>query len=42
VFQTLPGASFIVNGAIPVRNSALLSAGGGQRFLNGWAIGDPL
>jgi outer membrane autotransporter protein len=39
VFQALPGASFIVNGATPVPNSALLSAGGELRFLNGWAIG---
>ncbi|HEX5845996.1 MAG TPA: autotransporter outer membrane beta-barrel domain-containing protein [Rhodoplanes sp.] len=38
-FQTLPGASFIVNGAAPVPNSALLSAGGELRFLNGWALG---
>jgi hypothetical protein len=27
VFQTLPGASFIVNGATPRKNSALTSAG---------------
>jgi len=39
VFQALPGASFIVNGATPVSDSALLSAGGELRFLNGWAIG---
>ena len=39
VFQALPDASFIVNGATPVPNSALLSAGGELRFLNGWAIG---
>ena len=39
VFQALPGASFIINGATPVPNSALLSAGGELRFLNGWAIG---
>jgi len=39
VFQTLPGASFIVNGATPVPNSALVSAGGELRLLNGWAIG---
>ena len=38
VFQALPGASFIVNGATPVSDSALLSAGGELRFLNGWAI----
>ena len=28
-----------VNGATPVSDSALLSAGGELRFLNGWAIG---
>jgi T5SS/PEP-CTERM-associated repeat protein/autotransporter-associated beta strand protein len=39
VFQALPGANFIVNGAAPVPNSALLSAGGELRFLNGWALG---
>jgi outer membrane autotransporter protein len=38
VFQALPGASFIVNGAAPVPNAALLSAGGELRFLNGWAL----
>lgn len=38
VFQTLPGASFIVNGATPVPNSALPSAGGELRFLTGWAL----
>jgi uncharacterized protein with beta-barrel porin domain len=27
VFQMLPGASFIVNGATPAKNSALASAG---------------
>jgi len=39
VFQALPGASFIVNGATPVSDSALLSAGGELRFLSGWTIG---
>jgi uncharacterized protein with beta-barrel porin domain len=38
VFQALPGASFIVNGATPVPNSALASAGAELRFLNGWAV----
>jgi uncharacterized protein with beta-barrel porin domain len=32
LFQTLPGASFIVNGALPVKDSALVSAG---RIANG-------
>jgi autotransporter-associated beta strand protein len=35
VFQTLPGASFIVNGALPVKDSALVSAGGELRLANG-------
>jgi uncharacterized protein with beta-barrel porin domain len=35
VFQTLPGASFIVNGALPPHNSALTSAGAELRFTNG-------
>jgi uncharacterized protein with beta-barrel porin domain len=38
VFQALPGASFIVNGATPVPNSAVTSAGAELRFLNGWTI----
>jgi uncharacterized protein with beta-barrel porin domain len=33
VFQSLPGSSFIVNGATPPKNSALASAGG-QYFLS--------
>jgi autotransporter-associated beta strand protein len=35
VFQALPGASFIVNGATPARNSALTSAGTELRLANG-------
>jgi autotransporter-associated beta strand protein len=35
VFQTLPGASFIVNGATPAQNSALTSAGAELRLANG-------
>ena len=35
VFQTLPGASFIVNGATPAKNSALTSAGAELRLANG-------
>jgi outer membrane autotransporter protein len=38
VFQTLPGASFIVNGATPARNSALASAGAELRLANGVAL----
>jgi outer membrane autotransporter protein len=35
VFQTLPGASFIVNGATLAKNSALTSAGTELRLANG-------
>ena len=35
VFQSLPGASFIVNGAPPAKDSALASAGGELRLANG-------
>jgi autotransporter-associated beta strand protein len=35
VFQALPGASFIVNGATPAKNSALTSAGAELRLANG-------
>jgi YVTN family beta-propeller protein/autotransporter-associated beta strand protein len=35
LFQTLPGASFIVNGAAPAKNSALASAGVEYRLANG-------
>jgi uncharacterized protein with beta-barrel porin domain len=35
VFQTLPGASFIVNGAALAKNSALTSAGAELRLANG-------
>jgi uncharacterized protein YhjY with autotransporter beta-barrel domain len=35
LFQTLPGASFIVNGTLPVKDSALVSAGGELRVANG-------
>jgi uncharacterized protein with beta-barrel porin domain len=35
VFQTLPGASFIVNGATPAKDSALVSAGSELRLANG-------
>jgi uncharacterized protein with beta-barrel porin domain len=37
-FQTLPDASFIVNGATPAKNSALASAGAELRFANGVTI----
>jgi len=36
LFQTLPGASFIVNGATPAKNSALTSAGAEYRLASGF------
>ena len=38
VFQTLPDASFVVNGATPAQNSALTSAGAELRLANGVAL----
>jgi outer membrane autotransporter protein len=38
VFQALPGASFIVNGATPAKNSALTSAGVELRLINGVSL----
>jgi uncharacterized protein YhjY with autotransporter beta-barrel domain len=35
VFQTLPGASFIINGAVPAKDAALASAGAELRLANG-------
>jgi uncharacterized protein with beta-barrel porin domain len=37
-FQALPGASFIVNGATPAKNSALASAGTELRLANGVSL----
>ncbi|MFK4496620.1 outer membrane autotransporter protein [Bradyrhizobium japonicum] len=37
-FQALPGASFIVNGATPAKNTALASAGAELKFSNGVAL----
>ena len=37
-FQTLPGASFVVNGATPAKNSALTSAGVELRLANGVSL----
>jgi uncharacterized protein with beta-barrel porin domain len=37
-FEALPGASFIVNGATPAKNSALTSAGGELRLVNGVSL----
>ena len=38
VFQSLPGASFIVNGAAPPQNSALASAGAEMRLTVNWSL----
>jgi autotransporter-associated beta strand protein len=38
LFQTLPGASFVVNGAAPARDSALVSAGTELRLANGMSL----
>jgi autotransporter-associated beta strand protein len=37
VFQGLPGASFVVNGAAQARNSALTSASAEMTWRNGWS-----
>jgi uncharacterized protein with beta-barrel porin domain len=34
-FQALPGTSFIVNGATPAKDSALVSTGAELRLVNG-------
>ncbi|CAN7528027.1 autotransporter domain-containing protein [Bradyrhizobium sp. LjRoot220] len=36
-FQTLPGASFFVNGAAQAANSALVTASAETRWMNGWS-----
>ena len=37
-FQTLPGASFTVNGAQPAANAALVTAGAEMTWLNGFSL----
>jgi autotransporter-associated beta strand protein len=37
-FQTLPGASFTVNGAQPSANAALVSLGADLKWLSGWSL----
>ncbi len=37
-FQTLPGATFTVNGATPSANAALVSLGGAMDWHNGWTL----
>jgi len=36
-FQTLPGASFVVNGAAQASNSALVTASAEMKWMNGWS-----
>ncbi len=38
IFQALPGASFVVNGARPDADSALVSAGTERKWLNGFSL----
>jgi uncharacterized protein with beta-barrel porin domain len=38
IFQALPGANFVVNGARPDADSALLSAGAEMKWLNGLSL----
>jgi autotransporter-associated beta strand protein len=37
VFQTLPGASFVVNGAAQAHDSALITAAADMKWMNGWS-----
>lgn len=37
-FQSLPGSAFIVSGARPAANGALISAGAEVTWWNGWAL----
>jgi autotransporter-associated beta strand protein len=37
-FQTLPGASFVVNGAAPAHDSGLVTASAEMKWLNGFAL----
>jgi uncharacterized protein with beta-barrel porin domain len=36
-FQTLPGASFVVNGAMQAHDSALTTASAEMKWVNGWS-----
>ncbi len=36
-FQTLPGASFVVNGAAQASESALVTASADMKWINGWS-----
>ena len=37
-FQALPGASFVVNGAAPAHDAALVSASAEFKRMNGWSV----
>ena len=37
LFQTLPGAAFVVNGATQAHDSALVTAAADMKWLNGWS-----
>ncbi len=37
LFQTLPGAAFVVNGAAQAHDSALVTAAAEMKWLNGWS-----
>jgi uncharacterized protein with beta-barrel porin domain len=37
-FQSLPGASFVVNGAAPAHDSALTTASAEVKWLNGFSV----
>jgi len=37
-FQTLPGASFVVNGAAPARDAALITASAEMKFISGISL----
>jgi uncharacterized protein with beta-barrel porin domain len=37
-FQTLPGASFVVNGAAQAHDSALTTASAEMKWMNGWSV----
>jgi uncharacterized protein with beta-barrel porin domain len=36
-FQTLPGASFVVNGAAQAHDAGLVTASAEKKWLNGWS-----
>ena len=38
IFQALPGSNFIVNGATPVADGGLATAGADFRLANGWSV----